>query len=103
MPRWIDLLGALFRGGATTADDVGVVRLVEAIREGAMDWIHDHEDHRLSYMVAQTLVGQIGAGLNFANKRMALDLRLKSLPYASAALKHYIKITSWTGHGRARS
>lgn len=90
--RWIDLLNALFRGGGTTADDVGVVRLVEALRGGAQEWIHEHEDHRLSYMMSQMMLGRIGAGLNFANKRIALNLRLNSLLYAATALKDYIKV-----------
>ena len=90
--RWLELLSAAFGGGAVNADDIGIIRIVDAIRDGQRRWIADHEENRASYMESQMLLGQIGAGLNYANKRVPPDMKIQALLYAAVAVREFVDL-----------
>lgn len=90
--RWIELLNGVFDGRAVNADDIGITRVVDAIRSGQRRWIREHEEHRESYMSTQMILGQIAAGLNFANKRVERDVKVQAFLYASIALRELIEL-----------
>ena len=90
--RWVTLLGAVHGSQPTDADDVGILRIVEAIRESERSWTQSHEEHRTSYMESQMLLARIGAGLNWAHKRVDPPIKLQALLYAAVALKEYLQL-----------
>ncbi|MGI9622915.1 MAG: hypothetical protein ACR2PK_08780, partial [Acidimicrobiales bacterium] len=90
--RWLEVLQAAFEGPATSAEDVGVMRVVEAIRQGQQTWVADHEENRTSYMESQMILARVAAGLRFANMRVPVPTKIKGLLYAATALKGYLEL-----------
>lgn len=89
--RWMDLLGAAQGAAVPTGDDYGLLRLVEAVRSGATEWIAEREPNRLAYMESQYLLARVAVGLNFVNKRVSEQIKLLSLLYAAMNLKWYLR------------
>jgi hypothetical protein len=92
IPRWLELLDGVFAEQAANADDIGVMAVVEAIRSGRALWVAAHEENRTSYMESQMLLGQVGAGLNYAHKRVAIHTSIQAFLYAAVALKEYVTL-----------
>lgn len=84
-------------------DDIGLIELLQALRQGITNWIERHQADRLSFMESQMLLARVAAGLNFSNKSMALDARQMAFFYAAANLKDYIKLLrlEWPKTGAA--
>lgn len=82
-------------------DDLGTMQLVKTLREEVWAWIDRHESNRLSYMEAQYLLARVAAGLNFANKRLADEVRRKAFLYAAQSLKDLLQLKNvdWPKHG----
>ena len=49
------------------------------------------------------MLARVGAGLNFTNKGMPLDLRIRSLLYTAQCLKSYLKFhhVDWPKQGNS--
>lgn len=73
-------------------DDIGLIELMRALRQGITDWIERHEADRLSFMEGQMLLARVAAGLTFVHRRMSLELRQMAFFYAAANLKDYMKL-----------
>ncbi|MEM1360728.1 MAG: hypothetical protein AAGF94_03305 [Pseudomonadota bacterium] len=84
------------------SDDLGLLELIRALRQGQQDWINENEADRLSYMESQELLARVGVGLNFVNKRMSEKQRRMAYLYAAANLKDYLKLNriDWPKHGQ---
>ncbi|MEM8586829.1 MAG: hypothetical protein AAGG65_02120 [Pseudomonadota bacterium] len=87
--------------GSLRADDLGLIQLVSALRKGLYAWIDNREPNRLPYMESQYLLARVAAGLNFANKRIAVGSRRLALLYAAFYLKHYLRLQAieWPRNG----
>ena len=83
------------------ADDLGLIGIVEALRQEVKDWTDRHEADRLSYMESQFILARVAAGLNFAHKRVSEDMRRMAFIYAAFSLKDYLKLNKvdWPKHG----
>jgi DNA-binding response OmpR family regulator len=90
--RWSELLEGVFGDEAVNADDIGILRIVDAIREGQRVWIADHEENRRSYMASQMLLAEVAAGLRLANMRTSLATKILAYLYAAFALKEYVAL-----------
>ncbi|MEM9221720.1 MAG: hypothetical protein AAGB11_04870 [Pseudomonadota bacterium] len=73
-------------------DDVGLVELVLAVRDGPVSWIEKYEANRLSFLESQMLLARIAAGLNFTHKRISKTSRQMAFLYAAANLKEYLEL-----------
>lgn len=73
-------------------DDIGLIDLVNSLRQGIDAWIETNEVERLAYMENQTLLARVAAGLNFAHKRIAPELKRMGFYYAAVNLKDYLKL-----------
>lgn len=73
-------------------DDIGLIDLVNSLRQGIDGWIETNEVERLAYMENQALLARVAAGLNFAHKRIAPELKLMGFYYAAVNLKDYLKL-----------
>ncbi|MEM6461577.1 MAG: hypothetical protein AAF724_06655 [Pseudomonadota bacterium] len=73
-------------------DDIGLIELVRAMRQGVKDWIETNEAERLSFMENQTLLARVAVGLNFAHKNLSPELRQMAFYYAAANLKDFLKL-----------
>ncbi|MEM7399952.1 MAG: hypothetical protein AAF354_13600 [Pseudomonadota bacterium] len=73
-------------------DDIGLVELMQALRQSVTRWIEEHEADRLSFMESQTLLARVAVGLSFAHKRLSLELRQMAFFYAAANLKDYLQL-----------
>ncbi|MEM7464677.1 MAG: hypothetical protein AAF362_18560, partial [Pseudomonadota bacterium] len=82
-------------------DDVGLVTLLQNVRQEVFNWVDRYQTNRFSYMDSQFQLAQVAAGLNFANKRIDDRLRRYSFIYSAAALKDYIRLhnVDWPMHG----
>ena len=89
--EWMSLVEALEGGSTPRADDVGLLQLMGQVRGQVSSWIDRHEPNRLSYLDSQFMLARIGVGLNFANKGMPQNLRIRSLLYGAQCLKTYLK------------
>lgn len=87
--------------GGLPADDLGLIGIVESLRQQAMEWIDRHEADRLSFMESQYLLARVAAGLNFAHKRVSENMRRMAFVYAAFNLKDYLKLNKvdWPKHG----
>lgn len=83
------------------SDTMGLINLVNALRQEAFDWIDRHENNRLSYMESQVLLARVAAGLNYANKPIADQHRHLAFLYAAYSLKAYLKLNNvdWPKYG----
>ena len=90
--RWSELLEGVFGDEAVNADDIGILRIVDAIREGQRVWIADHEENRRSYMASQMLLAEVAAGLRLANMRTSPATKILAYLYAAFALKEYVAL-----------
>ncbi len=90
-------------GGIQSADDLGIVRLCSAFRDGVVDWMEAREPHRIAGLEGQYMLARVAAGLNFANKAMTNAPRFKALIYAARELKGYLKFQNidWPKEGRS--
>ena len=79
------------RSGLRT-DDIGLIELVQTLRQGLNDWIERHEADRLAFMESQALLARVAVGLNFAHKRIPLETRQMAYFYAASRLKEYLKL-----------
>ena len=88
--------------GTETADDLGLVQLCHEHRDCVLDWMQDHEPHRLPALESQYMLARVAAGLNYANKPMSQTARVKALLYAAKELKGYVKFQDidWPKQGR---
>ncbi len=73
-------------------DDIGLIELTKALRQGLADWIERNEADRLAFMESQAILARMAVGLNFANKPMALASRQMAYFYAASNLKDYLKL-----------
>ncbi|MEM7443361.1 MAG: hypothetical protein AAF414_08550 [Pseudomonadota bacterium] len=69
------------------ADDLGLAEIIGTMRGEIYSWIDRHEPNRQSYMESQYLLARVGAGLNFANKRLDPGHRRLAFLYAAFNLK----------------
>ena len=101
--EWLRLVAGIERGRAETAEDIGIIEMVQAVRGGARDWVLAYEENRLSYMESQMLLGRIGAGLNYTNKRVPVQMKTQAFLYAATALKSYVRLhgLDWPRSGPA--
>jgi len=96
--RWCALLRALDPRAqsrtrqAQTADDLGLVQLIQALRQQVFEWIEEHEPNRLSYLESQVLLARVAVGLNFVNKPLEAPERAKALLFAASELKAFLKL-----------
>lgn len=74
------------------ADDLGLMKIVNALRGGISDWIEENEPDRLSFMESQYLLARVAAGLNFAHKNIDPRLRRIAFIYAAYSLKDYLQL-----------
>ena len=83
------------------ADDLGLIRIVTALRQEVHDWINRHEGERRSYMESQYLLARVAAGLGFAHKNISKESRRMAFVYAASNLKDYMKLNrlDWPKHG----
>ena len=83
------------------SDDIGLIHLVDALRQGIAGWIDRNESDRLAYMENQALLARVAAGLNFSHKNIAPSLKLMGFYYAAQNLKDYLKVNriSWERSG----
>ena len=73
-------------------EDIGLIELIHALRQGVTDWVEGHEADRLSFMENQALLARVAAGLSFAHKRLPLETRQMAYFYAASSLKDYLII-----------
>jgi hypothetical protein len=99
--EWMALVEALEAGSSPRADDVGLLQLLRQVRGQVSAWADRHEPNRLSYLDGQFMLARIAVGLNFANKGMPLELRVRSLLYSAQCLKTYLQFhnVDWPKQG----
>jgi len=73
-------------------DDIGLIELTKALRQGLADWIEGNEADRLAFMESQALLARVAVGLSFAHKRLPLESRQMAYFYAASNLKDYLKL-----------
>ncbi|MEM8575027.1 MAG: hypothetical protein AAGF48_10365 [Pseudomonadota bacterium] len=78
--------------GELRTDHIGVVQLIQSIRQGVTDWINKHEPDRRSFMESQVLLARVATGLVFAHRHKSLESRQRAFFYAAASLKDYLKL-----------
>ena len=83
------------------ADDLGLIEIVNALRQEVHDWVNRHEGERRSYMESQYLLARVAAGLSFAHKNISRESRRMAFIYAASNLKDYMKLNrlDWPKHG----
>lgn len=104
---WLSILRQLCRNrepGQTLGlqkEDVGIVELVEALRQEVTDWIGRQEGERSSDMEDQYLLARVAAGLNFTHKRLPDATRQMAFFYAASNLRKYVgrKELDWPTSG----
>lgn len=79
------------RAGLRT-DDIGLIELIETLRQGLNDWIDRNEADRLAFMESQALLARVAVGLSFAHKRISSEKRQMAYFYAASSLKDYLKL-----------
>ena len=107
--RWKSLLDNLSRfhkptrGSGPKGDDLGLLKVLHTVRQGAMAWIDRHEPNRLSYLENQYLLARIAVGLTFCHRRLSQDRRCMAFTYAAANLRDYLQLNDigWPKDGPA--
>ena len=73
-------------------DDIGLIELIQTLRQGLKDWIDRNEADRLAFMESQAHLARVAVGLSFAHKRIPLETRQMAYFYAASSLKDYLKL-----------
>ncbi len=96
--RWCAILDSLDpreqsrTGRAQSADDLGLVQLIQTIRRQGFAWIEEHEPNRLSYLESQVLLARVAVGLKFVHMNLAPFERAKALLFAATELKSFLRL-----------
>ncbi len=109
--RWKSILNTLSpraymqEEDVVTGDDVGMLQLVNDMREKVRTWIDRHEPNRLSYMESQCLMGRIAAGLALTHQTRSNAARAMSFLYAATSLQDFLTLhdVDWPKNGPAFS
>ncbi|MCI5127686.1 MAG: hypothetical protein D3907_04120, partial [Candidatus Electrothrix sp. AUS3] len=95
--RWLQIIDAITGKNSSEVndtdaypDDVGLLQIVNTMRNATALWIKSKEPNRLDHIKGQTILARVAAGLNFVNKEMDNRQRQLSLLYAAAHLKQYL-------------
>jgi len=107
--RWKSILDNLSRShvhsgkSAPKGDDMGLLKLMLAIRKNWLNWVNRHEPNRLSNMENQYLLARIAVGLMFTHRGLPLHGRCMAFTYAAANLKDYLELNGidWPMNGPA--
>ena len=71
-------------------ENVGLIELVEALREAVGDWTGGQDGERQADMEDQYLLARVAAGLNFTHKNLPDAMRQMAFVYAASNLKIYL-------------
>lgn len=71
--------------------DLGLVRCVRAMRSATDKWQKRKEPHRHDAVLAQRLLANVAAALNWANKPLAISERLSALAYGAWSAHRYLQ------------
>ncbi|MEM9513154.1 MAG: hypothetical protein AAF978_10830, partial [Cyanobacteria bacterium P01_E01_bin.48] len=78
--------------GESRTDQIGLIQLVQSVRQGIAEWIEKHEPDRRSFMEGQTLLARVATGLMWGHRHRSFKSRQKAFFYAAASLKDYLKL-----------
>ena len=109
--RWKSILNTLSpraymqEEDVVTGDDVGMLQLVNDMRDKVKTWIDRHEPNRLSYMESQCLMGRIAAGLALSHQTRSSAVRAMAFLYAATSLQDFLTLhdIDWPKNGPAFS
>ncbi len=107
--RWKSILNTLSprayiqEEDVVTGDDVGMLQLVNDMRDEVKTWIDRHEPNRLSYMESQSLMGRIAAGLALTHQTRSSAVRAMAFLYAATSLQDFLTLhdVEWPKNGPA--
>ncbi|MDA7946172.1 MAG: hypothetical protein MPJ78_01705 [Hyphomicrobiaceae bacterium] len=106
---WNSILGNLSRfrarsnDSAPRSDDLGLLKLLKAMRSSWMAWVDRHEPNRLSNMESQLRLAYVAVGLIFSHRKLSPHQRSMAFTYAASNLKHYLQLNGieWPTSGPA--